>query len=526
MKPLSVTRFLFVFLTIFSFIAPVCAAEEKSASYTLTKVRLLPKAGTESALLGGKILGSQEGATTAMEVLAEVMEIPEQGRWLEIVVAPTKPYRYIKFAAASDTAVCVAEIEFYSETGKLTGEFFGTAVAQGKSDVSFEKAVDGDPATWFEFQDANGYVGLILEGHAQAPRPDFSPSGGAYVEPQEIVIGTWNSDVVIRYTIDGSIPDENSPIFEKPIHVMQNTTLAARAFLTDRADSDVVLASYRIGHDTVNLPEVFTYHIGNSLTDTVNGVLQEIADSAGKNLSFVRKTIPGAGIQLNYESGWGGFTNREDWMNDFRRVFKEKKVDHLFLQPFPNPPGIVSDAEYGGKFIQLCRENNPDVQPWLYAQWPAQRWYGDAHCQGAGWMTPPWFPPNREPADWEEAMANKMLYYHEVLDRWNELPGQKSLKIVPGGPGLVLLKRAIEAGDIPGLDSFFPVIFADDVHLSRQGRYFVSLVHYGCIFRESPEGKVTHANSGLTSEQACIFQQIAWKTVLAEPLSGVAGEEP
>ena len=105
MKPLSVTRFLFVFLTIFSFIAPVCAAEEKSASYTLTKVRLLPKAGTESALLGGKILGSQEGATTAMEVLAEVMEIPEQGRWLEIVVAPTKPYRYIKFAAALETGL-------------------------------------------------------------------------------------------------------------------------------------------------------------------------------------------------------------------------------------------------------------------------------------------------------------------------------------------------------------------------------------------------------------------------------------
>ena len=510
-------RFLFTLLITLCFFAPTYAEE----SFVLTKVRILPKPGTESELLGGKILGSQEGATVAMETLAEIKKAPAKGRWMEIAVPAAKVYRHVKFASAPGTAVCVAEIEFYSETGKLAGEYFGTAVTHEKAGVSFEKAVDGDPTTWFEFQDSNGYVGLILEGHAQTPRPGFSPEGGAYAEPQDITICTWNSDVVIRYTTDGSIPDESSPVYEKPIRVERDVTLAARGFLKGRADSDVILATYRIGADAVNLPEVFTYHIGNSLTDTVAGVLQEIADSAGQNLFFVRKTIPGAGIEFNFTSEWGGFTTREEWFNDFRRVFKEKKVDHLFLQPFPNPPGIASDAEFGGKFIQLCREGSPDVQPWLYAQWPAQRWRGDAHCEGAGWMTPPWFPPNREPADWEEAMANKMLYFHEVLDRWNELPGNKPLLIVPGGPGLVLLKRAIESGEIPGLESFFPVIFSDDVHLSRQGRYFISLIHYGCIFRESPEGKVTHANSGLTAEQARVFQRIAWETVLAEPLSGV-----
>jgi hypothetical protein len=41
------------------------------------------------------------------------------------------------------------------------------------------------------------------------------------------------------------------------------------------------------------------------------------------------------------------------------------------------------------------------------------------------------------------------------------------------------------------------------------------------MFKESPEGKVTFAISGLTKEQAAAFQKIAWETVLAEPDSGV-----
>ena len=49
----------------------------------------------------------------------------------------------------------------------------------------------------------------------------------------------------------------------------------------------------------------------------------------------------------------------------------------------------------------------------------------------------------------------------------------------------------------------------------------MALVHYACIYGESPEGKVTFANSGLTREVAVKFQRIAWETVTAEPLTGV-----
>ncbi len=165
------------------------------------------------------------------------------------------------------------------------------------------------------------------------------------------------------------------------------------------------------------------------------------------------------------------------------------------------------------------------MQVCLYAQWPAwDSWKNDAHCTGAGWMKPPWFPPNRQPANWEEAMANKMLYFLELKKTWDrqaEARGEKPIRLCPGGPALVRLKHEIEAGKIPGLTNFHDTVFADDIHLNRQGRYLVALVHYACIFRADPQGKVTYANSGLTAQQAAGFQRIAWETVIAEPLSGV-----
>ena len=518
-------RYLLFILAMLSLLAPVDAQEEKPVSYALTKVRLLAKPGTESALHNGHILGSQEGATTAMEILTNITATPSEGNWLEVSLSATKTYRYVKFAAAPDTTVHLAEIEFYSETGKLTGEPFGSNLPKEKDAVAFSKAFDGDSNTWFEFPSGNSYAGLDLGRKSQAPRPRFVPDGGGYADAQEVKIEIWPTGATIRYTVDGSVPDANSPVYEKPISVTRGMTLAAKSYRANLAESDISLASYRIGADAANVPQVTTYHIGNSLTDTVNGFLSEVAASGGKNLYYIRKTIPGCGIEGNWNLNEKGFASPEGWMNNYQRVFAEKKVEHLFLQPFPNPPGIDSDAEFGGNFIQLARKHNPAVQPWLYAQWPALKWGKDAHCEGAGWMKPVWYPPNRQPATWEEAMANKMLYYKEVFVRWNALEGEKPVRLVPGGPALIRLKEAIESGDIPGIKEFNAEIFSDNIHLSRPGRYLIALVHYACLYGESPEGKVAHANSGLNAEQARLFQRIAWETVLAEPLSGVKRQD-
>lgn len=86
---------------------------------------------------------------------------------------------------------------------------------------------------------------------------------------------------------------------------------------------------------------------------------------------------------------------------------------------------------------------------------------------------------------------------------------------------MIALKERIEAGKVPGMTDFFGEIFADDVHLTDKGRYLISLVHYACIYRESPEAKVSLEKAGLSAEQAGIFQQIAWQTARDYKWSGV-----
>jgi hypothetical protein len=101
----------------------------------------------------------------------------------------------------------------------------------------------------------------------------------------------------------------------------------------------------------------------------------------------------------------------------------------------------------------------------------------------------------------------------------DEANAGKSILIVPGGLALLHLKQAIEAGQVPGITNFFATQFEDDLHLSSQGEYLISLVHLACIYRRNP--LVTHANTGLTAKQAAIYQQIAWDTVRRYPWSGV-----
>jgi hypothetical protein len=59
-----------------------------------------------------------------------------------------------------------------------------------------------------------------------------------------------------------------------------------------------------------------------------------------------------------------------------------------------------------------------------------------------------------------------------------------------------------------------------DPHLTAEGRWFVTLVFYACMFQRDPTG-LTHAGTSLTPAQAAALQRIAWETVTGYPLSGV-----
>ena len=231
-------------------------------------------------------------------------------------------------------------------------------------------------------------MGLELPGEAQTQGVIFEPAGGSHEQPVTLKLRTWPSGPTIRYTLDGSTPSrENGQEYASAIQIDKTTSVAAFAYQPGRADSRLAVVTYVIGSDGKLPPLVETYHIGNSLTDTTKGSFDVIARSAGRNITTYYKTIPGCSIKGNWENNAAGFGYPDAWCNDYYKV-SGMKLEHLFQQPFPNPPGLYRDGEFGAKFIRLARDSNPDVQPWLYAQWV--RLSGNRrHRQGHGRLLRP-----------------------------------------------------------------------------------------------------------------------------------------
>lgn len=492
-------------------------AKQNPACPALTRIRFYPRKGFAQRMLKGRFSGSNAGKTTDFQTIAEIKETPPEGQWTEIQLAKPVRFRYLKYESPAGGWGNVAEVEFYSGDKKTPGQPFGTAGSRGQSGNDFSKAMDGNVETFFDgVEQNNQYVGIDLGAEVQAATPEFSPKPGAYLTSQEITITSATLGAKIRIARNGGTPrPEEGEKYKGPIKVSKSTVLVAVAYTDQLAASELVIAPYRIGQTTGDKKTVRTFHIGNSLTDTVVGWLQPVAESGGRNLDFHRFTIPGAPTDWLWNHPGGGFGDSR-YPEAF---FVLAPIDHIFTQPFHgHDRSIPNEAEYSGKFFDLCRKHSPDIQAWIYVQWPGPK-FQDRWSQGKGATAELKLQPAKT---WQEGVANHVAYTEAVAERLNKTYQGKRVLIVPGGTALAMLKTEMDASRVPGMKDFVSEIFADGIHLTSKGRYLISLVHYACIYKESPEGKVSALTTGLTKEQTAIFQRIAWDAVKNYKRAGVA----
>ena len=93
----------------------------------------------------------------------------------------------------------------------------------------------------------NGMLSEVVTAEyalGQCADPVFSLADGAEFEHsnQEVSIA-WNNDGVLRYTLDGSEPTAESPIYEGPFSFSESVVVKAKVFSDDFFDSSVVTAS-------------------------------------------------------------------------------------------------------------------------------------------------------------------------------------------------------------------------------------------------------------------------------------------
>ena len=121
----------------------------------------------------------------------------------------------------------------------------------------------------------------------QCADPVFSLADGAEFEHsnQEVSI-TWNNDGVLRYTVDGSEPTAESPIYEGPFSFSESVVVKAKVFSDDFFDSSVV---------TANLTRVWV-NVATPVVDAASsftGSKTKVSISCATEGAVVRYTLNG-----------------------------------------------------------------------------------------------------------------------------------------------------------------------------------------------------------------------------------------
>ncbi len=97
---------------------------------------------------------------------------------------------------------------------------------------------------WREYGDDPNFFDRVYHPEAQrltgyaigrAGMPSVTRTGRLHNE--EVVLSSWTEGAEIRYTLDGSVPDETAALYTEPLLVPETTTVTARAFRADLGPS-------------------------------------------------------------------------------------------------------------------------------------------------------------------------------------------------------------------------------------------------------------------------------------------------
>ena len=123
-------------------------------------------------------------------------------------------------------------------------------------------------------------------GPGFAPEPQFSQAGGTFVSPFQLSLSAADPEVVVRYTMDGTMPTDVSPVYSGPITIGACTQVRARAFGPTLMPGPIHSESYiqitpEVAELASDLPAVILYNFGAGAVPIIEGSPYQFA-----NLSF------------------------------------------------------------------------------------------------------------------------------------------------------------------------------------------------------------------------------------------------
>ena len=313
---------------------------------------------------------------------------------------------------------------------------------------------------------------------------------------------------IIRYSFSGRPEPNHDTLYQEPIVLDRTTTIFAVAYQEGLPPSPTAYGTYVVG--AALKPGMQTLHVGNSLTASTHR-LAEYAKSAGFLHDYHASHKDAGATPLIWAKIQSGA--KAAWDKELSTL---THLDHFSVQP--RLPGfteadLANEAKYDVLFFDAARAKSPQVQPWIYAEWPSRR-------PGFNGWPPPW-------ATFEEACAALMMSTETIERKVCEgYQGEKRPRILPCTLAVAHLKNLLDQGKVPGLASrdMDLLMFYDNVHPGGPGCYLLDLVWFAAFYGQSPVGLIPPLATDLTAQQAAVIQQLAWDVVKNYPDCGLYEE--
>lgn len=238
--------------------------------------------------------------------------------------------------------------------------------------------------------------------HIASP-PEFSHPSGAYTDDPIVQLATETATGVIRYTLDGSLPTEESEVYSGPIVIENALVMTARTFAPGLLPSPPASRNYVLVHSSVadfssNLPLVLMNTFGQGIGEnwprtpmhlvvidtaedgrsSVLGTPDYIGNAAFKyrgssSLGFPKKNfavelkdenfedLNASVLGLAEDEDWilhGPYSDKSlirnvlayEWSNNIGRYAARTKLVEVFLN---TRPGRVTMANYWGVYVLM-----------------------------------------------------------------------------------------------------------------------------------------------------------------------------
>jgi hypothetical protein len=161
--------------------------------------------------------------------------------------------------------------------------------------VSYGRTSDGGSVVTYLSKATPGSANDADAVSSVLPDLVFSPKGGIFRAEQVVSISHPMADASIRYTLDGSEPNETSTVYSAPLVISSSTTVKAKAFRSGNIPSQTVVNSFIISDRDFSLPVVSLSLAPAYLSDNTIGIYVE-----GTNGVSGR----GSNVPVNWNQNW------------------------------------------------------------------------------------------------------------------------------------------------------------------------------------------------------------------------------